>query len=343
MAMIERVLVVGLGSIGKRHLCIVREELPNADIQVLRHQACDGVPEFCNGCFSKSEEALSYKPQVAIIANPAPFHLDIALPLAKIGCHLLVEKPLSDSLSKVDQLLQIVESNQLILQVGYNLRYLSSLSVFREYIASGNIGKVLSVHCVVGQYLPDWRFGKDYRDVVSARKELGGGALLELSHEIDYLRWIFGGVAWVNAWVGKQSSLDINVEDTAHLILGVTPDSTGHSTVIVLAIDFVRRDTTRSCNTIGETGSIRWNGLTGEVDTYMARDGWRNVYSYAYQRDDSYRAQLKAFVDSVESGAPPLVSGEDGLAVLNIIDAIRKSASLEGARVYVNQVNEMLE
>lgn len=336
--MIECMLVVGLGSIGKRHLRIAREELSQVDIRVLRHQSCDKIPEFSNGCFTQIEEAVEFNPQIAVIANPAPFHVDIAMSLAEIGCHLLVEKPLSDSTKQIDHLLQLVESKKLILQVGYNLRFLSSLKNFREYIVSDYIGKVLSVHCEIGQYLPSWRPGSDYRAGVSARKELGGGALLELSHEIDYLRWIFGEVAWVNAWAGKQSNLDINVEDTAHIILGVTPDDTGHSPVIALNIDFVRRDTTRTCNVIGQTGSLRWNGLTGEVDAYMGDDNkWSPLYSCAHQRNDSYRAQLESFIHSVQTGKRPLVGGSDGLAVLNIIDAIRESSTMQGARVYLNQ------
>ena len=79
----------------------------------------------------------------------------------------------------------------------YNLRFLPSLQAYRERIQFGVIGKVLSVRCEIGQYLPSWRPGSDYRQAVSASRALGGGALLELSHEIDYLRWIFGEVAWV--------------------------------------------------------------------------------------------------------------------------------------------------
>lgn len=324
--MIDRLLIVGHGSIGKRHLRIAREALPEADIRVLRHQPCDTTPEFADGCHSSLEEACAFAPQAAVIANPAPFHLDAALALTAVGCHLLIEKPLSHTTNGTRRLLRSVREKGSILQVGYNLRFLSSLGMFRERIHTGAIGQVLSVRCEVGQYLPTWRPETDYRQSVSAKLELGGGVLLELSHELDYLRWIFGEVAWVNAWLGRQSVLEIDVEDTAHLTLGFERDPQGRAPVAALSLDFIRHDTTRLCTVIGERGSLRWNGLAGEVVERPAGSSeWRQVFHNAHQRDDSYRTQWQHFLDCVQTGAPPRVSGEDGLAVLDIVEAARTS------------------
>src|SRR5687768_14716616 len=104
--MLERVLIVGYGSIGKRHLRIARETLPNADIRVLRYQCTAGTLEDANGSFNQISEACFYRPQAAVIANPAPFHLDVARALADVDTHLLVEKPLSHDARGVRILLQ---------------------------------------------------------------------------------------------------------------------------------------------------------------------------------------------------------------------------------------------
>lgn len=324
--MIERLLIAGLGSVGKRHLRIARETLPQADIRVLRHQPCTETPEFADGCFDGLKEACAFAPQAAIIANPAPFHLDTALALAAVGCHLLVEKPLAHATGGIEALLEMVRVRNLVLQVGYNLRFLPSLEEFRSRIRAGVVGRVLSVRCEIGQYLPSWRPNSDYRQSVSAQRELGGGVLLELSHELDYLRWIFGEVTWVSAWLNRQSALAIDVEDTAHLTLGFEHDREGCAPVAALSLDFIRHDTTRLCIAIGESGSIRWNGLTGEVEERSAGSGeWQQVFYHAHQRDDSYRAQWKQFLSCGQRGTAPKVSGEDGLAVLNIIEAARTS------------------
>lgn len=329
--MINRILIVGLGSIGKRHLRLARALLPNADIRVLRHQAGSAVPDSANGSFSSIDEAIAFAPQTAVIASPAPFHIATAQALAEAGVHLLIEKPLSASLNGVMQLLETCQKQGTVLLTGYNLRFLPSLQCFRDLLGGGVIGKVLSVRCEIGQYLPFWRPDADYRQGVSARRELGGGALLELSHELDYLRWIFGEVDWVKATLSRQSSLALDVEDTAHLTLGFVPAVDGHQLIGVANLDFIRHDTTRLCTAIGENGSLRWNGLTGVVALYEAdAKEWRELFSYPHQRDDSYLAEWQNFIACVNEHKSPLITGEDGFKVLQIIEAARISAASGG-------------
>jgi predicted dehydrogenase len=334
---INRVLIIGLGSIGKRHLRLARELLPAADIRVLRHQFTNDIPEHANGCFFNLEDALAFRPRIAVIASPAPFHLITAQALAAEGVHLLIEKPLADSLAGVLQLLEVRQKKGIVLVTGYNLRFLPSLQRFRELIVDGNVGKVLSVRCEAGQYLPSWRPESDYRRSVTANKELGGGALLELSHEIDYLRWIFGEVAWVTSSLSRQSGLDIDVEDSAHLTLGFVPQTDGRQLIGGLNLDLIRHDTTRACTAIGENGSLRWDGVKGQVTIYRAGEfAWREVFRYQHQRDDSYQAEWKHFLACVSGSSPPLINGEDGLRVIEIIDAARRSAVC-GGRVTVKK------
>lgn len=337
---IERILIIGHGSIGKRHLRIARETLPHADIRILRHQPCMETPKFADGCFANLTEACTFEPQAAVIANPAPFHLDTALTLTAADCHLLVEKPLSHTAKSIETLLHKVNAHNLILQVGYNLRYLPSLIQFRDLIRVGTIGRVLKVHGEIGQYLPSWRPDTDYRQGVSARRDLGGGVLLELSHEIDYLRWIFGEVAWINAWQGRQSALEIDVEDSVHLTLGFVPGAKRNAPVAFINLDFIRHDTTRRCTAIGEKGSIRWDGLTGKIEERPARSReWLQVYNHPIQPDNSYRDQWLNFIACIQTGSTPQVTGEDGLAVMRIIEAARASSITKGARVDVNYEN----
>lgn len=332
--LVKRILIVGHGSIGKRHLRIVRSCLPDADIRVLRHQPCGEIPELANGCFSSLADALAYSPELAVLANPAPLHLGIAQPLAEQGCHLLIEKPLADKPDEVRALLDAARARGIVLQVGYNLRFLPSLARFRDLIREKHAGRILSVRCEIGQYLPSWRPGTDYRQGVSARAELGGGVLLELSHELDYLRWIFGEVAWVNAWTGKLSDLDIDVEDTAHLTLGHVGQDQGAALVTSLSMDFIRHDTTRTCLAIGENGSLRWQATNGRIDYLSAGAGnWEAIFEHMPERDESYLAQWRHFLDCIATGRTPLVSGEEGFATLNVVAAARQSASREGLRI----------
>lgn len=335
----QRVLIVGYGSIGQRHLRIVRESLPDAMIMVYRHRLTTVSHEAVDLVTSSIDEVRSFAPEAAIIANPAPFHLQIAIVLAEMGCHILIEKPISDKSDSVEDLLVTIRATGVICQVGYNLRYLSSLSRFRDLIKEGLVGRPLSVRCEVGQHLPNWRPGTDYRTGVSARSDLGGGVLLELSHEIDYLQWIFGDVEWVSSWVGNLGGLDIDVEDTAHLVLGFQSKDLNQRVIANLNLDFIRHDTTRIFTVIGEDGSLRWNGLTGVIDICTSGDNrWDQHLVIPHQYDDSYRAQWADFLTVISDKREPLVDSRAGLAVLKVVEAAKISAQNNGAQetLFVN-------
>lgn len=332
----HRILIVGFGSIGKRHLRVIRRNNPNADIRILRREETSAPPLFSNGVFTEYEEVRAFCPTLAVIANPSAFHVPVAMLLAQAGCHLLIEKPISSKTKGVRQLLELSQKQGIVLQVGYNMRFSKSLALFRHLIRSGTIGRVLSVRCEVGQYLPNWRPGTDYRLGVSARSDLGGGVLRELSHEIDYLRWIFGDVLWVNAYIGRSSQLEVQVEDVAHLIMGQAGESDARGLVTSLSMDFFRRDTTRNCVAIGEEGSIRWKASAGSVE-HLKAEGveWDTIFLDAATPDEVYAAQWAEFLECVEHNRTPLVSGWDGLAALAVIEAAEKSSGLDGLRVAV--------
>jgi Predicted dehydrogenases and related proteins len=325
---LERILIVGLGSIGRRHLRVVRSILPDVQIAVWRHSGCEELDGTgIDRCVTRVDDALSFRPQMAVIASPASHHIEAALPLAHAGVHLLIEKPLATRSGPVPALLEVCRANGLTVMTGYNLRYLSSLVYFRELLALRRVGDVLSVRCEVGQYLPSWRPGTDYRVSASANAALGGGVLLELSHELDYLRWLFGDVEWVSATLRRQSSLAIDVEDTAHIILGLVPCGDGIPIVASVTLDFIRHDTTRSCTVIGSRGSLRWNAIAGSVEVYEEGAGtWETVFSQPEGSDASYVAEWRSFIASVAHGTPSQSGGEDGLAVVRIIEAARRSS-----------------
>jgi len=324
---INTILVIGFGSIGKRHIHILKEQYSAVKLVVLRHKKCNNidVEEFgLISCVTTVEQALEFKPDAAIIATPATKHIDIALILAKASIHLLIEKPISATSSDVASLIEICQSKKIVLMTAYNLRFQPSLKEFRKQIKFKEIGKVLSVRVEVGQYLPSWRLGSDYRKGVSAQKDLGGGVLLELSHEIDYISWIFGNYKWVKAHVSKQSSLEIDVEDHANIVFGIESDK-DNEIVVSLNMDFIRHDNTRQCIAISEKGSLRWDGIKGEVSWFSkASKEWKVIFSQPTEQNYTYKKEIDSFFSAIEKGNVP-VTGEDGLKAVQVIDAIHKS------------------
>jgi predicted dehydrogenase len=216
------------------------------------------------------------------------------------------------------------------------------LQNFRELLHTEVIGNILSVRCEVGQYLPSWRPGVDYRLGVSANKDLGGGVLLELSHELDYLQWIFGNIDWVRATLARQSSLEINVEDSAHLTLGFISKGDEFQLTGTLDMDFLRHDQTRTCTAIGSKGSLRWDGITGAVSIFEeGASSWKNLFTHSPLMDETYRAEWREFINCAKTGLAPSVSGQDGLRVLEVVESARCSAST-GAQVSVFDIRQSM-
>jgi predicted dehydrogenase len=321
----QRWLIVGRGSIGTRHLALARHLVPDAVIGVLGHSA-KPKPVEADCVFVTLAEAVAFAPAAAVIANPAPFHLEAALALARAGANLLVEKPLAAVSAGLQDLIAICGERKIVLMVGYNLRFSPSLRFFRDAIETNMVGRILSVRAEVGQNLEQWR-DRDYRHSVSARAALGGGVLLELSHEIDYLRWIFGDIAWVGAATARQSDLDIDVEDTANLILGFAHPTGERGPLVTVNLDFVRHDVTRTCTAIGAAGTLRWDGVAGTVSVFRrGAKSWDTLFARSPDRDETYRGEWRHFLECL-AGAPPEVTGSDGLAVVKVVEAAKQSAS----------------
>jgi predicted dehydrogenase len=322
-----KALIVGLGSIGRRHLANLRRLAPAADITVLRHASAsdaDTIPHGADRVVHDLSDALAADPGFAIIASAAPFHVPAAAVLAAAGVHMLIEKPLADSLDGVDDLLEACARERVVLMVGYHLRFDQSLLRVRREINDGAIGRVVGIRAEVGQYLPDWRPSSDYREGVSARRDLGGGVVLELSHELDYVRWLCGEIESVQAVTGQLGGLEIDVEDVAEILLRFEDGAIGN-----VHLDMLQRSSTRSCKVIGTDGVLSWNGLDGQASIFTAQDGqWSELCApTSDRRNDIYEAELAQFLRCVDSGADVPVDGATGRRVLEIALAVKEAAA----------------
>jgi predicted dehydrogenase len=321
---LTRALLVGLGSIGRRHLDNLRRLEPRMRIAVWRQHSHDpAIPEGADEVLFTPADAVAFAPEIGLLTGPASTHIAAARLLAEAGAALFIEKPLAASLDGVDDLLALCRSRKLPVMVGYNFHFHPAMLDLRDAIADGQIGRLLSIRAEVGQYLPDWRPAADYRRSVSARAELGGGALLELSHELDYVRWIAGEVASVTAHAAKLSDLEMDAEDTAEILLHFTSGAIGS-----IHVDMIQRTPSRWCRVIGTEGTLTWDGLTGEVRLYHAADAaWSQLFApNQLDRNHMYLAELQVFLEAARYRSEPPVTGEDGRRVLAITLACKRSA-----------------
>ena len=191
-----KLLIAGLGSIGRRHFRNLIS-LGERDLVLLRTRKATLPDDELTGFPVETDlnEALKkHKPDAVIVANPTSMHLDVAIPAADAGCHILLEKPVSHSLKRLDVLQQAARKTGSKILVGFQFRYHPTLNKARELIRSNALGQVLSVHAHWGEYLPQWHPWEDYRQSYAARTDLGGGVIVTLTHPLDYLRFLLGNV-----------------------------------------------------------------------------------------------------------------------------------------------------
>ncbi len=327
--MTRKVLIIGLGSIAKRHLKNLKALEPKTEIAVLRlHSKTThndySIAPLINKTFTTLADALKWAPQLALVTNPAALHMDISLALIEKGIHVFIEKPLSHSLEGVEKLKEASIKMNCHVMVAYNFRFYKPLLKMKKAILEGKIGKPLSLRAQVGQYLPSWRPGYDYRESASAKKSLGGGAILELSHEIDYALWLMGDVSQVSAISSRVSYLDMDVEDTAEIMLKFASGALGN-----LHLDMVDHASHRSCRVVGSEGTLLWNGIDHSLQIYI-HDKWKTLIDPdKTDQNEMYVEELKHFLSIVDKQKPSLKSLDHAENVLKVVMAAKENGDLK--------------
>ncbi len=320
-----RLAIIGCGSIGKRHLRNLKhlgfQELLAFDIQESRCQEVQkeyGVP-----AYRDRNEILDQRPQVAFICTPTRSHLEDAVWAARAGCHLFIEKPVADSLEGAAALLDLVEQRRLLTMVGCTFRFHPGLRQAKALVDQGALGTIISARAQFGQYLPDWHPWEDYRQGYSARRDLGGGVLLDRIHELDYLRWLLGEVTEVGALMGHLSHLEIDTEDTVEVLLRFARGAFGS-----IHLDYVRRLYDCSLEIIGDQGLVRWSYQDHRISWYLARDGvWSGQAWPRYDGNAMYLEQLRNFFQVLEGKESSALTAAEGYRVLAIALAAREAAA----------------
>ena len=335
-----RVLVVGCGSIGRRHA----GNLKSLGVQNLG--LCDTNPETLKECreelggetFGDYSEALrKFRPDIVLICTPPVCHVEEALAALQAQAHVFIEKPLSHESSGIQALIAEARRRDRNVQIGYNMRFHPGLKILKELIDSGKIGRVLWLSAEAGQYLPDWRPWQHYRESYSARHELGGGIILDSSHELDYICWLLGRPTEVTCRAEHLSSLDVDVEDSAWIYLSFPERRRAE-----LHLDFVQRAYTRTCKVVGEAGTALWDFNLQEVRWFSAeQSGWNSI-PYEFEANDMYLAEIVHFLESLGSRTGPVVDLEQGRDAIRIVEAAKKSSE-EGRPQPLNWTSEPSE
>ena len=318
-----KIMIAGLGSIGRRHFRNLLA-LGERDILLYRTQRSTLPEDELAGypVETELEAALAQQPEAVIISNPTALHLDVAIPAARAGCHLMLEKPVAGSMEHIPELEAAIRESGKRVLVGFHFRYHPGLRRLRELLVTGEIGRPLSVRAQWGEYLPGWHPWEDYRQGYSARQDLGGGVVLTLSHPLDYLRWLFGEVEALWAFTGKNSDLELPVEDTAEIGLRFASGVLGS-----LHLDYNQRPPSHWLEIVTSQGTLSWDNQSGEVRVYQSKTGdWQNYPPPAgFERNELFLAEMRHFLQVTWGEAEPLCSLADGVQALQLALAVHDS------------------
>lgn len=316
-------LITGLGSIGRRHL---RHLVLHGEHEVVLYRTNlatlpdDELAEY--PVETDLDKALAQKPDAVIVSNPTALHLAVALPAAKAGCHILLEKPVSHSLEGLDELQRVVDAQGVGVLVGFQFRYHPGLRKAVELLKEETVGRALSFRIHWGEYLPDWHPWEDYRQSYAAREDLGGGVILTLTHPLDYARWLFGEVTQLSAFAENSGELDIEVEDTAEINLQFESGVIGS-----IHLDYNQRPPRHEMEIVCTEGTMRWDHA-GDLRVYSAvTKEWVDYSAPAdYERDHLFRDQMAHFLEVAAGRAEPVCTLGDGIRAVEMALAAKMSS-----------------
>jgi len=332
--MLRRILFIGLGGAGQRHLRLLRESLP--DVEFIAYRSTNKTPllnvdfsvnqdasieeSYHVDIYNNLDEALSLEPNLAVISTPSSMHLKYAQLCAEKGIDIFVEKPLSNSTDGLQKLKDTIKENNVAIQVGFQRRFHPHFNRVNNIIQSGKIGKILTASFTVASYIPRWHPYENYLDLYACRKELGGGVLLTEIHEIDLAVWYFGMPQFVTCVGGAFSNVGMDVEDTVSLILDYT------KFMVRINLTFWQKHHERSLSINGENGRLDWNQDDDIlVERYFdyPRDCVANV-NPSPGNETMFESQIRSIVENLDFS-----SGEENInnsiMSLKIVDSAKKS------------------
>lgn len=330
--------MIGLGSIGQRHVKNLKKLYgKRVHLYAFREQRrldvygenLEIVPEknveeeydikVCNSL----EEAFLQKIEIAFISNPTSMHVDYAIKMAEKGVNLFIEKPISDNLENVNQLLSVIKKNKIIASVGYQMRYHPCIKKLREFLEKSEIGQLLFVHCVVGELITEMHQYEDYSKQYIARKKLGGGVVVNQIHELDYLQWILGMPKQVYSIGGKISDLNIDVEDCAMSLCKF--NYINKELPVYIQQDMLQKPPKRNCYIIGSKGKLEMDLISNILKLYK-NTGETEEYKFeSFQRNEMFMEEIKDFIECVQEKKRPYITVEEGIKSLQIAIAIKDS------------------
>ncbi|NCP84865.1 MAG: Gfo/Idh/MocA family oxidoreductase [Bacteroidetes bacterium] len=301
-----KILIVGLGSIARKHIAALKSLKVESKIYALRSNLNALIEEGVENIFDLEDERIVF--DFAIISNPTHLHYQFIEGLAKKGIPLFIEKPAIHSLKNAEKLGDLIENKKVVTYVACNLRFHPCISFLKNKMDSEAL-RINEVNVYCGSYLPDWRPGKDFRAIYSANAAMGGGVHLDLFHELDYIHWLFGNPIKTHSVKGNKSSLNINAIDYANYVL----EYENFTTSIIL--NYYRRDSKRTIEILFDDETLTIDLIKNSIINNL---GIVIFQSEGFNIIDTYKNQMEYFINNLKGNRKQMNNFANSIEVLKI-------------------------
>ncbi|MCK9631763.1 MAG: Gfo/Idh/MocA family oxidoreductase [Methanoregula sp.] len=327
-------LIMGCGSVGKRHAknlialgCRISCFDPNHDRCL---ELASGMPVVQS--FGNLADALSITDlDGVIICSPTAFHPEQTIKALSRGLPVLLEKPPARTAADARRMVDVMRSTGLPVLLGYTWRWWPPLARVRELVMAGRIGRILHVQFHMSAHLADWHPWEPYQDFFMASAAQGGGALLDESHWIDLMVWFFGLPEKLSGRVELISDLEIETDDNVDVHLTYP-----NNLRITIHLDLYGRPHEKFIRFIGEKGTILWSVEPNRIAIgNKSSQTWDEEF-FSFDRNDMFMSVAREFLDVVNGAPIRTCTLDDGVRVMDIIEAIRTS-SAEDRTVVLNK------
>ena len=300
------ILIIGLGSIARKHICAIRKLQPYARIYALRSSEDAEIYEDVQNIYSFQE--LTIKPDFIIISNPTKMHNEAISQSLVFECPLFIEKPVLSDLISTDRILKEINRKRVITYVACNFRFHPAVQFLKGYIDTIN-SQINEVNVYCGSYLPDWRPNRDFRITYSANANMGGGVHLDVIHELDYCFWLFGIPSDVSSKKRSVSSLHIDAVDYAQFNL-LYPSFTANVT-----LNYYRRDFKRQIEIVTSEDTLVVDLVKNRIFSNISGNV---LFEQPFDLNETYLKQMEYFIDHIQKGKQPMNGFAEGVEVLKI-------------------------
>lgn len=326
MSKSPRVLVCGTGSIGQRHIKNLQSLNVNVSAWRKRGELAEELSEKFKIIVHADLDQGIDQADAVVIATSTNTHIDIALKAARQGKAIYMEKPIAKSFSEIAPLANEISKNNNIIEVGFQLRAHPNLVKIHEILKGKAFGPLYTYRAVVGHRLDKWRPGTNYRECYSANTKYGGGALLDLIHEIDLVHWLTGDIEKIYGNISNVSNLEMSADDLANLTLMNKNGAIGQ-----IQMDMVSPDYRRSLELVFRDAVIQWDYVNGTV--YKKKDGFKSLIDEVpktFEKNTMFIKLMKNFIERVNGKVKsPFCSFEDAITAQKIAESARTSNMLE--------------